>query len=301
VLLPTPRRNLAAGVSSNNMTMKQIAWLVSLIFLIVSCGNKNTQAEKLKEDFVENKKPQNDLKLNHENEKDTIKYDNLNFPNDNNYIAKLLTTGTFHSDEVWINADKEKWFGLFNNENGFYLAETKVITIRVRDLIVDENENEKTGWNVQTNNKDTSIMLINGLNFQSKHEIKQMVLQKDQVMPDDTLHFNYLGIEYELFATGSMKNDKNDPNWKIVWNYKIYLRVHKDGQIITELLVAKPNFDAEMINIMFAGDIDGDGLLDLIIDTSRHYNATIPTLYLSKSADKGHLLKAVAGHKSIGC
>jgi hypothetical protein len=92
-----------------------------------------------------------------------------------------------------------------------------------------------------------------------------------------------------------------NPQWLEIWNYKLYLTASRNGQSIIELLVAQPNFDDQMIKILFAGDIDGDGFLDLIIDTSRHYNSTIPTLYLSKPAAGGHLVKPVGQHETVGC
>ncbi len=55
------------------------------------------------------------------------------------------------------------------------------------------------------------------------------------------------------------------------------------------------------IYIMFAGDIDGDTIPDLIIDTSWHYNAEVPTLYLSKPAEKNQLLKVMGMHVTTGC
>ena len=70
---------------------------------------------------------------------------------------------------------------------------------------MDENESEKTGWDVQTVNKDTCIILIEGLNFLSNHKIQQEVLSKEQVIPGDTLRFNYLGIDYKIFAIGGKK------------------------------------------------------------------------------------------------
>src|SRR5690606_29970484 len=167
---------------------------------------------------------------------------------------------------------------------GFYLQETKLKTKRVYDQIVDENENEKTGWEVQTINKDTSIILIEASKFLTPHNVQQAILSKEQVYPGDTLRINYLGIDYKIFATGGKKKVQNDPEWFDVWNYKLYLTATIKGQQKTSLLVAQPNFDDQMINLIFAGDIDGDGILDLIIDTSRHYNATSPTIYLSRPA-----------------
>ncbi len=113
--------------------------------------------------------------------------------------------------------------------------------------------------------------------------------------------FSFLGIDYKLFATGRKKKVQEDPEAFEVWNYKLFMTASKGGYQITQLLVAQPNFDEKMIEVLFAGDIDGDEMLDLIIDTSPHYNATSPTLYLSKPADKKELVKPVGVHTSVGC
>jgi len=232
---------------------------------------------------------------------DTITYDYSSFPIDSTFSIKVLTVGTFHGDEVWENADKEKWFGLFQGKTGFYLAETKLKTKRVNDQIVDENENENTGWEVQTINKDTSIIIIEASKFLTPHNVQQAILSKEQIFPGDTLRINYLGIDYKIYATGGKKKVQDDPEWFDVWNYKLYLTATIKGQQHTSLLVAQPNFDDQMINLIFAGDIDGDGILDLIIDTSRHYNATSPTIYLSRPANNGEVVKPIGGHTSVGC
>lgn len=122
-----------------------------------------------------------------------------------------------------------------------------------------------------------------------------------QIFPGDTMGINYLGIDYKIFATGGSKKGADDLIPSKVWNYKLYINDTINGLQHKSLLVAQPNFDDRMINLIFAGDIDADGILDLIIDTSRHYNATSPTICLSKPADKGEVVKPIGGHTSIGC
>jgi hypothetical protein len=222
------------------------------------------------------------------------------FPVDSTFTTKVLTVGTFHSDEVWDGADREKWFGLFRGKTGYYIAETKIKTERINDDILDK-AGEKTGWKVQTVNKDTSIILMGRLSFLRRHNLNGAVLSKDQIFPCDTVRITYLGIDYNLYATGGKKKLIDNPDWFEVWNYKLFMTATIKGQIHKSLLVSQPNFDDQMINIIFAGDIDGDGILDLVIDTSRHYNATSPTIYLSRPAEKGEIVKPVGGHTSVGC
>ena len=53
--------------------------------------------------------------------------------------------------------------------------------------------------------------------------------------------------------------------------------------------------------ILWAGDIDRDGRLDLLIDMSNHYNVSAPTLFLSSHAGKGQLVARVASLGLSGC
>lgn len=216
------------------------------------------------------------------------------YPTDSFFISKVLTTGIFHSDEVLEDADKMNWVGLFKNKTGYYLAATKIKTSRVHDPIVDEDKKTKTGWKVQTTNKDSALILVEALPFLKENKVQQLALTQAQFMPGDSLKFNFINIEYQIFAKGKLDGTT-------VLDYKLYLKTTQNGQTKVELLSAQLGFEDAMIRILFAGDIDGDGLLDLVIDNSNHYNGKSITLYLSKPAENGALLKVIGGHRSVGC
>ena len=59
--------------------------------------------------------------------------------------------------------------------------------------------------------------------------------------------------------------------------------------------------DAASPHLIFAGDLDRDGKLDLIFDTTDHYNLSRPVLFLSGAAEGDELLHAVAEHNAVGC
>jgi hypothetical protein len=181
----------------------------------------------------------------------------------------------------------------------FNISKTNLITTRVKDEIVDENE--KTGWSVQTVTKEPCILLFEESKFIQPKSVKQAILSQSQLFPGDTLKIKYLGNDYKLYATGIKKKNGDDAEWFEVMNYKLFLTTTIKGKNYKSLLAAQPNFDDNMITLIFAGDIDGDEILDLIIDTSRHYNVKNPTLYLSRPAKKGEIVKAVGSHKSVGC
>jgi hypothetical protein len=54
-------------------------------------------------------------------------------------------------------------------------------------------------------------------------------------------------------------------------------------------------------HVSFAGDLDHDGRLDLIVDLSRHYNESRPTLWLSSAAKEGQLVAMTAELPTTGC
>lgn len=296
---------LERDVRINDMATitKLLLTLTLSVFVLTACNNPVQQINRtspkinLEDSTLTDSKKQSQAV----DSKDTIIYDYNYYPIiDSAKSVKVLTVGSFHNDEVWENADKEKWLGLFKGKTNFYVAETKLKIRKVFDAILDK-ENEETGWEVQTANKDSAIILFEKLNFLTERNVEQAILSKEEIFPNDTLKVNYLGVDYKIYATGGKRKVQDDPEWFVAWNYKLYISANIKGQELKTLLVAQPNFDDNMINIIFAGDIDGDGILDLIIDTSRHYNSECPTIYLSKPADNGEIEKPVGKHEIVGC
>lgn len=217
------------------------------------------------------------------------------------FPINILTTGTFHNDEISDNASKMKWIGLFKGSNGYYLKETKVTNVPAYDPVLDEDESIKTSWEVSTAEKDTNILLIQTLPYLQNRKIKAVTLSKREIYPGERISFTYLGMDYELFATGNKKKENPDSDWYTVSNYKLYLTAKMDGKLCKTLLTSHKTFDEAMVYLMFAGDLDGDGMLDIILDNANHYNVTDPTLYLSRPAGKGQVVKSVGSFMSVGC
>lgn len=55
------------------------------------------------------------------------------------------------------------------------------------------------------------------------------------------------------------------------------------------------------IRLIWAGDLNGDGELDLIIDLTDHYNMSLPTLFLGTRKGAKDLVHKTAQHKTLGC
>ena len=228
------------------------------------------------------------------------KIDTYSFPVDSLLKVNILWTGVFHGDEVDPNLQKKIWFGLFKNGNNYSFSKTAISINHVHDVVIDEDESEKTGWEVNTTIKDTCVILVEKLPGFADKSV-DFVQMPTYVFPKEDFDFEFLGTKYKLSATGEKKKEHADSNWWVVSDYKLYLTTFVDGKEVTTLLTAKRNFDDQMIKIVFAGDLDGDGKLDLILDTANHYNVSSLTLYLSKSADKNKVIKPVGIFTFVGC
>lgn len=227
----------------------------------------------------------------------------LDFNNDSadyNYPAHILTTGSFHEDEVSYEDTARSWYGIFRNSAGYYLDSTRITAKKVKDEVVDE-AGQITGWKVKTKNKDTSLLLIAGIDGFTKRALKPVAISKKEILPGESTTFSYNGVVYTLYATGDKKKESPDSEYYLVKNYRLFIRATINGAERTTMLAASRVFDDAMVEILFAGDLDGDNIPDLILNTSYHYNAIVPTLYLSKPTGDKQLLKLMGWHVSVGC
>jgi hypothetical protein len=215
-------------------------------------------------------------------------------------ITSILPTGTFHEDEVEEGVDGLPWLGLFTDDGGdFILKQTKIIATRVVDgLLDDEDKGEMTGWEINTESGEYPTILIYGGGLtEGKVEAAETPAT---LFPGDTSQFEFKGVNYSLYATGSNQFDSLS-GMRYVTDYSLYIVRTDHGKSHTSLLVSHANFDDAMTSILWSGDLDRDGYIDFLIDMSRHYNVSQPTLFLSKPATQGEVVVPVADHSSVGC
>jgi hypothetical protein len=211
---------------------------------------------------------------------------------------RLLETGTFHHDEVPADAARRRWLGLFRGAKGYYLALAPVRLARVHDVVADA-DGQQTGWEVSTPGRaDRCVLLLPPLRGLAAGPVDSVALAPAELRPGRALTVNFRGQGYTL--TARARQLPADTSAVGIRNYKLFLTAAaRPGR--PQLLAAVPEFDDAMMRLLWAGDLDRDGRPDYLIDTSWHYNATQPTLYLSSPAGPTELVKFVGLHTSVGC
>ncbi|MCH7536013.1 MAG: hypothetical protein IH948_09810 [Bacteroidetes bacterium] len=295
--------------------MKKIILLIFITLLIFSCQTRqengkldklNQTVEKLKErNEILKKKLDRQEKRNEELSKERKslqkslaikdKIEKSHFLNDIPVTGiQILCKGNFHGDEIKNGADKLEWYGLIKQGETYLLKKIKIKVNSRHDVIID-NEGESTGKRVTTTDMAEPIILINGLSDVQEGEIPSVELKKKILYPGEQMSVKLNGEWTSISAYGTVSPGQS------IRSYMLQISSTRDGHRTKQIFAGANGFDDSMISFIWAGDIDGDGALDLIMDLSNHYNVGRLTLFLSSKADEGQLIKRVAEFKTTGC
>lgn len=210
---------------------------------------------------------------------------------------KLLLEGTFHKNEVWRGAEKKQWLGLYY-ENGKYVLRPASLQVNtVEDPIVD-NEGMMSGREVVAADAN-AIFLLTGLDKVMAGEVDTAVFSRTTLAANKELIYSFNGRDYLIQSYGDStlastgEYSYSNYGWKAVGR--------KNGKKIEQLLAEDETFDDPIYVLLWAGDLDKDGIPDLLLDLSNHYNLARYTLFLSSKAERGKLYRKVAVFEAVGC
>lgn len=235
--------------------------------------------------------------------KDSVATDSLADTDFSSYLndtALVFIPGMMHGEEVPKKAETLNWMALvLEKDSSFSVKKVELNTQHVNDPIVDgEDESVKTGISF------TCDSSINALYFFSIPLAEQSDLTGNIIpaggyfFPGTSHVFQQNGKTYKLLATGEALDNDGKPteNPEAMRGYKNY-RIRFEGPgIQQELLFKKEDYESTP-QPLFIGDLNKDGIPDLIMDTESHYNITGLALFLSENGK----LRLVAYHLTSGC
>ena len=184
----------------------------------------------------------------------------------------------------------QSWYGLFQeSEETFSLKKVK---LKVKEIYDHSAEGPKERTEIQIGIKGNSypIFLIAGVEDLETGNIEGRNHYNTILAPDRLLEIIYPWGDYSLdsfSAANRMVGEDTEPEFS---GYGIKL-IHKNTQ---QLLLEDHYFYGNGPGLVWSGDLDRDGKLDLLIDCICEGPSTNMALFLSSKADKNELVKLVA-------
>lgn len=222
----------------------------------------------------------------------------------------LQPPGAFHGDEP-VARHGEQWLALRRDGREAALVGARLTVTPVFDAVLD-SPGGASGRAVASDAGDEQIIaFLRGPGLRSGRvlaaEVEEMVPAAGDA---PAWHVRLGGHAYRIAtgcrAAGAGRDADSAANDAIQCEVTLH---HADGrrQALARMggyrdsaSILRPGDDAAPA-LLFAGDLDRDGRLDLVFDTTDHYNVSRPTLFLSSTARDGELVGAAAQYQSVGC
>lgn len=197
--------------------------------------------------------------------------------------VEMIMTGDWHGDEVQARSG-EQWLALSAGK----LQPVKIAVEAVHDGIIDA-PGEKSGRRVVVAGAEEYTVLLKGVTprqIEMANRVDLLAANGAGAKAQFLLSRDALTVETRRVA--SMMSVDEEPVYEIV--------ISGGGlsQVIGKTTV-------EEIHLIWSGDLDADGKLDLIVDTSDHYNVFAPSLFLSSEAARGQIVGQAASFVTTGC
>lgn len=213
--------------------------------------------------------------------------------------------GQFHGDEP-VARDGESWLALHFDGKAASLVATTLTVRAVHDEVLDE-AGARTGLEISSRDDDKVLAYLRGDGLKPGTIVPAVLASRDPDIAGLPYEVNFRGQLHRL-ASQCDESQRDDLARQLQFDCRIELRTGGRAQVLSRLAGYRELQAATMSlgddaspALIFAGDLDRDGKLDLIFNTTDHYNVSRPTLFLSSQSKPGELLHEVARYESVGC
>ena len=219
-------------------------------------------------------------------------------PRAKKFALKVLLPGSYHGDEVPYSSGPG-WYALVATGGS---SKLEPVTLKIRwsyDALFDTDKikGPYSGRSVDSEPRVNAILFVSG-----------DILRAGEI-PTATLVGTNRGVGQKKYTLGSrhysLRLDKlcgknETPCQWILSDGKSQQAIH--GLNVTRTSDETLDTDSSNTGVVWAGDLDRDGKLDLIVDVSNHYNAVSQIrVFLSSKAKDGQLVGNAGWFSAVGC
>ncbi|MBI3130908.1 MAG: hypothetical protein HYZ13_06080 [Acidobacteria bacterium] len=217
---------------------------------------------------------------------------------------QIMPPGDYHGDEVSV-ASGEHWLAVVQTGRG--KSEIADVTIRVRafeDAGVDP-VGTKSGKRISIKEKlGNPILLFRGIPGTTAGPAETNSSARE-LIPNKPLRLTTkAGKSYSLtlVCAPPMGTGRYE---KCAAALLLQTGATKQSLISFEVSYEGGRYDGRgdggRVKLLWAGDLNADGAIDLLIDLTDHYNVSKPTLFVSPKGSSKEIVTWIAEHYSVGC
>lgn len=263
--------------------MKKNVFGIILVSVLFSCnGSQEKKVEKasiVKTTIAKDSLKEDENAANVSNEEFKKEFDILIPRSYRTYDAKNPATSL-----------SEKWIELYEENGTYYLGKANFKT--------EKDFDECTGDSLVSISPKNKVIVFMDLPELKTGSVKSVKINKRKIWPKEKATYTFNNVSYTFRAEGKVlsqfKTDSDNDGeeiFKNVANYKLYLTI---GNGAEKLLLAEDSFQDTFVELLFAGDIDGDGKLDFVFGANRNYEEERVILFLSSKAKNEDTVKKVS-------
>lgn len=209
----------------------------------------------------------------------------------------VLPGESFHGDEVPAR-DGERWLALVVAGGKARLQPVALQVTAVNDPLLD-GPDDRTGRSVAAPGVDARVFL-RGMAALKPGDVAVAVADTVALTVGEPQQLHLGATTWHLTSTCADAGAERGVECTITLDgggasqtlFTTYGVRQEDGRL---------GFGDAVPSLLFAGDLDRDGRVDLLLDTTDHYNLSRPTLYLSSAAKPGQSVAEVAQQQITGC
>lgn len=258
---------------------KKLNYLFALPFFLLACSEENISSKKT----VEDTRPE------------AAVVSEVQETNPQKPLVEVSDDVRFVYSGGFVPSDFETadWTGIYVDENGMYCKPTQAKIKAVRDMWNDDEDNLDATI-IDDESEIPSVFLFSGITVPENFRVKSFNNIPNRILVGNSTKLG----DYILKADGEVTQENQLP-----LTYRLTIMGSKNEKKIEQVIVDHEFLDDAMTAILWVGDLDGDGIPDMIIDMSPKYSYSTPALFLSSQADDGDILKLVGecGSDFGGC